>query len=226
MDNLTAAKADAKPHIAAAKRGQTWVLSFLYIGTFGSFIGYSAALPLLIKTQFPLVHGASYAWLGAAVGSLSRPYGGWLADRFGGARVTAATFVGMALCAAVVPMSLAGGSFPLFLLAFLLLFVTSGIGNGSTYRMIPALFASTVDDAHPVAPKQQAAAAIGIASSIGAFGGFFINRGFAMSMGSGSGGSIATAMFTFAGFYVLCVAVTWFCYLRTRVPATRMAVGI
>ncbi|APU13939.1 MULTISPECIES: MFS transporter [Actinoalloteichus] len=229
MDNLVEARSDFKAQITAARRPHTWVMSFLYIGTFGSFIGFSAALPLLISTQFPDVQGSYFAWLGAAVGSLARPLGGWLADRLGGARVTVWTFAAMGLTALAVIAGLRSGRFELFLGAFLLLFITSGIGNGSTYRMIPAIFrararreeAAGVDRAEAGArAKREAAAAIGIASAVGAFGGFFVNRGFAASI-SGSGG-IEAALYGFVVFYGLCLAVTWWCYLRKTVLVSRL----
>src|SRR5207249_374162 len=102
--SLTQAKADTSSYVASMREPQTWVMSLLYVGTFGSFIGYSFALPLVIKTTFPefLAHHpfiATYlgglGFVGALVGSLSRPVGGWLSDRIGGARVTFAVFAGM-----------------------------------------------------------------------------------------------------------------------------------
>src|SRR6058998_107719 len=104
MDSLTQAKADTKAYVMALRHGQTWVMAILYIGTFGSFIGYSFALPLVIKNTFPEFLGrhpfiatylAGLGFMGALVGSLSRPVGGWLSDRLGGARVTLVTFLGM-----------------------------------------------------------------------------------------------------------------------------------
>src|SRR5690242_8456002 len=97
MANLSVANSSFRTSIAAAKRPHTWVISFLYIGTFGSFIGFGAAFPLLIKTTFAGVTPAHYAFLGALVGSFSRPFGGKLADRIGGARVTVCSFVVMGL---------------------------------------------------------------------------------------------------------------------------------
>ena len=95
MDNLSNAKADLAGSAAALKEPHLWVLSLLYIGTFGSFIGFASVFPKLIVDQFPAfstieVGGTSIglAFLGALVGSLARPYGGRLADRFGGARIT------------------------------------------------------------------------------------------------------------------------------------------
>ncbi|RJQ72832.1 NarK family nitrate/nitrite MFS transporter [Pseudonocardiaceae bacterium YIM PH 21723] len=209
MDNLKAAKSDFGAQIASTKRSQTWVMSFLYIGTFGSFIGYSAALPLLIKTQFPSISVADFAFLGALVGSVARPAGGWLADRFGGAKVTLFSFLVMGIGAFAVLEGVAAKSFPLFLGAFMLLFIASGAGNGSTYRMIPAIFAAQGN------PKAEAGAAIGIASAIGAFGGFFVPRFLGMSLASTH--SVASAFYGFVGFYAICLAVTWWCYLRSRV---------
>src|SRR3954454_24034158 len=104
MDNLGTAHSRPREQLAVVRRPHTWIMAFLYIGTFGSFIGYSAAMPLLIKLNFwvpepaPLGTGiffAYYAFLGAGVGSLTRPFGGWLADRFGGARVTLGAFLGL-----------------------------------------------------------------------------------------------------------------------------------
>src|SRR5205807_2588894 len=95
MDNLTSAKSNFLDQVAVAKKKHTWVMSWLYVGTFGSFVGYSAAFPLLLKTQFPGAPG-NLAFLGALVGSIARPLGGKLADRVGGARVTVCNFVAMA----------------------------------------------------------------------------------------------------------------------------------
>ena len=114
-------------------------MSYLYIGTFGSFIGYSAAFPLLIKTQFPAVTIA-IAFLGPLVGSLSRPFGGLLADKIGGAIVTFWNFIAMAAATIGVLYFVGVKDFTGFLAMFLLLFVTTGVGNGSTYRMIPSIF--------------------------------------------------------------------------------------
>ena len=139
MNNLTSAKSSFKDQLAIVGRKHTWIMSFIYIGTFGSFIGYSAAFPLLIKTQFPAVTIA-IAFLGPLVGSLSRPFGGLLADKIGGAIVTFWNFIAMGAATIGVLYFVGIKDFTGFLAMFLILFVTTGIGNGSTYRMIPSIF--------------------------------------------------------------------------------------
>src|SRR5438445_3159895 len=139
MNNLTSAKSSFKDQLAIVKRKHTWIMSFIYIGTFGSFIGYSAAFPLLIKTQFPAITIA-IAFLGPLVGSLARPLGGLLADKIGGAIITFWNFIAMAAATIGVLYFVGNKDFAGFLTMFLILFVTTGIGNGSTYRMIPAIF--------------------------------------------------------------------------------------
>lgn len=211
MDDLAVVRAKLGTQLSALRSKHTWVMSFLYIGTFGSFIGYSAAFPLLINTQFA-GDGQYVSFLGPLIGSLARPVGGWMADRVGGAKVTAWTFLGMGCGTGGVLLSLAAKSFALFLVSFLALFVLSGIGNGSTYRMIPAIFLAEADGL--VARGQtQAAAVIGLASAIGALGGFLIPRGFGMSITQT--GSIISALLVFLAGYAVCLAVTWWFYLRS-----------
>jgi NNP family nitrate/nitrite transporter-like MFS transporter len=217
MDNLTVARADLASSAAAARRLHTWVMSFLYIGTFGSFIGYAAAFPLLIKGQFPEADVTTYAFLGALVGSLVRPLGGRLADRVGGARITAASYLTMGLGVVGVVWSLGLHSFPVFLASFMVLFVATGVGNGSTYRMIPAIFRHGATDAESHGSvKREAAAAIGIISAVGAYGGFLVPRTYGWS--TGAYGSIVPALYVYIGLYAAMLAVTWFFYLRRSAP--------
>ncbi|MEV0592407.1 MFS transporter [Nonomuraea cavernae] len=226
MDNLTSARANSREQLAVAGRAQTWIMSFLYIGTFGSFIGYSTAFPLLSKSLFPGSPWAAVAFAGPLAGSLIRPVGGWLADRLGGAPVTLWNFAAMGAGVVLVWLGSLSGAFWLFFLAFLTLFVTAGIGNGSTYRMIPAIFQAQAvaergeSEETLLHGKRQAAAAIGIISAVGALGGFLINRAFGMSFAA-TGGP-ATAFAAFGVFYLACFALTWGCYVRT-VGVSRVA---
>jgi MFS transporter, NNP family, nitrate/nitrite transporter len=192
MDSLTAAKADTRAYTMALRHGQTWVMSILYIGTFGSFIGYSFALPLVIKNTFPEFLGAhpfianylaGLGFAGALVGSVARPLGGWVSDRVGGARVTLACFIGMGAFTATAIAGVNNHSFAVFFASYMAIFLFAGAGNGSTYRMIPCIFAALGrregDDEHTrLSFKRQAAAVIGIAGAIGAFGGFLIQVAF------------------------------------------------
>jgi NNP family nitrate/nitrite transporter-like MFS transporter len=221
MDNLASAKSNARDQLAVAAHPHTWIISFLYIGTFGSFVGYSAAFPLLLKTQFPEVT-ASLAFLGPLVGSVARPVGGWLADRIGGSRVTLWNFVVMAIATSGVIHFVDAHGLTGFLLTFLLLFVTTGIGNGSTFRMIPSIFRAEhltnarTDEERTQAmlgARRDAAAVIGISSAVGALGGFFIPRSLGESIKVTGGASHAFSCFL-AG-YVLCMLVTWWFYRRT-----------
>ncbi|GAB3934515.1 MFS transporter [Kribbella albertanoniae] len=218
MANLSVATSSFRSSIAAAKRPHTWIISFLYIGTFGSFIGFGAAFPLLIKTTFPDITVSNIVFLGALVGSIARPFGGKLSDKLGGAWVTVCAFVVMGLGILASIVALNAESFAGFLISFLFLFVASGAGNGSTYRMIPAVFRLTTAD-DPGRAKREAAACIGIASAIGAYGGFLVPRGFAMS--TSNFGSLVPALYVFCGFYVICLAVTYFCYLRKGGPLSQ-----
>jgi NNP family nitrate/nitrite transporter-like MFS transporter len=225
MDNLTEARSSFRDQVAVARIGQTWVMALLYVGTFGSFIGYSAALPLLMKTQFPHVHGVYYAFLGALVGSAFRPVGGWLADRIGGARITAAVFLAMTAGVGGVIWSVEHQRFGPFLGSFLVLFILAGIGNGSTYRMIPAIYRTLAggQDCGPVAlaiSRRHTAAALGFISAVGAYGGFLVPRALGMSVSNT--GSIGAALLGFVVFYALCFALTWWCYLRRTVLASRV----
>lgn len=230
MDDLADAKASFADQAVIFKRPHTWWMSLLYTGTFGSFIGYSAGLPLLIKSQFPGVVALDYAWIGPFVGALVRPVGGWLADKLGGARVTFWNFIAMALAVAAVlqflPHGGQAGNFSGFLIAFLVLFATAGIGNGSTFRMIPVIFltdrkraaaqtAAAQDQAVREANKE-ASAVIGFSAAVAAYGAFFIPKSYGTSI-SLTGGPQA-ALYAFLGFYVLCVVVTWWFYSRRNAP--------
>jgi NNP family nitrate/nitrite transporter-like MFS transporter len=222
MNNLTSARSSLKEALGVVRRKHTWIMSYIYIGTFGSFIGYSAAFPLLIKTQFPAVTVA-IAFLGPLLGSLSRPLGGLLADKIGGAIVTFWNFIAMGLATIGVMYFVGIKDFTGFLTMFLILFVTTGIGNGSTYRMIPSIFreeklkeakgSSEADRARAVsAARIESGAALGFIGAIGACGGYLIPRGFGASIAATGGPHLALEIYL--AFYVTCLALTWWFYLR------------
>ncbi len=225
MDNLAVVRTPMRAQLAGLRNRHTWVMSLLYIGTFGSFIGFSFALPLLTRTSFPEVSGWWLAASGPLIGSLTRPLGGWLADWLGGARVTAYLFMVLGIGTLGVIWGLQIHSFALYLGAFLLLFAASGAGNGSTYRMIPAIWraeairrAGEATDDALLRAKQEAATVIGLTSAIGALGGFGINRAFAESLSAT--GSATAALLSFVACYAICLLVTWWFYLRRRVLVT------
>jgi NNP family nitrate/nitrite transporter-like MFS transporter len=226
MDNLTGAKTDTNSIRDASKEPHTWLISLLYIGTFGSFIGFGFAfgqvLQVQFKADFPTPRDAAeLTFIGPLLGSLIRPIGGKLADKFGGATITFWNFVAMATSAGIVLIASQQKSLPIYLIGFIGLFVFSGIGNGSTYKMIPAIFRSRALAAQKtgtaVAVADQDArrlsgAVIGIAGAIGAFGGVLVNLAFRQSFIDT--GNAEAAYIGFIAFYAVCFALTWFCYLR------------
>jgi NNP family nitrate/nitrite transporter-like MFS transporter len=223
MNDIASAKASFKDQAVIFKRKHNWLMCWLYIGTFGSFIGYSAGLPMLIKTLFPVVNPAQYAFLGPLVGALIRPFGGWLADKLGGARVTFWNFIVMAAAVLGVlhymPTGGADGNFHGFLAMFLLLFLTTGIGNGSTFRMIPVIFLTerqraNVGDVAQIRREaaKESAAVLGFSSAVGAYGAFFIPKSYGTAIAL-TGGPEA-ALYVFLVFYMSCIALTWWYYAR------------
>src|SRR5947199_7634802 len=222
MTNLTSARSSLKEQLVIVKRKHTWVMSYIYIGTFGSFIGYSAAFPLLLKTQFPEITVA-IAFLGPLVGSLSRPLGGLLADKIGGANLTFWNFIAMGAATLGVMYFVDHKEFAGFLTMFLALFVLTGMGNGSAYRMIPSIFrAQKLSEAEGKgetgralalkAAGLEAATALGFIGAIGAVGGYLIPRGFGASIAATGGPYLALEIFLL--FYITCLALTWWYYLR------------
>jgi MFS transporter, NNP family, nitrate/nitrite transporter len=233
MDNLASARSDLKAQLVIARRKHTWIMAWLYIGTFGSFIGYSAAFPLLLKTQFPECT-TNLAFLGPLVGSLARPLGGKFADKVGGTRVTFWSFVAMSLATLAVIPFVRNHAFGGFLATFLVLFVTTGVGNGSTFRMIPVIFRNeklkevagggpAAEEAAIKAARIESATALGFVAAIGACGGYLVPRTFGASVKAT--GSVTTALAAFVAFYVTCIAFTWLFYLKRSVPAARPAEG-
>jgi len=223
MDNISSVRNDTCSFMEACKQGQTWVMSFLYIGTFGSFIGYGFAFGLVLQNQFgrtPL-QAAAVTFIGPLLGSLIRPVGGRLADRIGGGKVTFWNFVAMAVATLIIIAASGMKSLTLFTVGFVILFVLTGVGNGSTYKMIPAIFhgqarvaiAAGQDEATALARARRiSGAVIGIAGAVGALGGLLINLAFRQSFLTAKSGD--PAFWAFLGFYVVCIVVTYVVYLR------------
>jgi MFS transporter, NNP family, nitrate/nitrite transporter len=256
MDNISSAKSPAREQLSVMKSKQTWIMSFLYIGTFGSFIGYSAAMPLLIKLNFwvpepaPLgtgIYFAYFAFLGALIGSATRPLGGWLADRWGGAKVTLGAFVGMVVFTLAVLWTLMQLTpnpeaspaiaqanqawFPAFLGFFMLVFASTGVGNGSTYKMIPAIFrreaelattpGTTEREEALAGATKKSSAAVGIIGAVGAVGGFLIPIAFNSPWVSNPLDATKSAFIAFTVFYAICALVTFAVYLRPQPAQVR-----
>jgi len=255
MDNIVGATNEKGAMREACKDSHTWVMAFLYIGTFGSFIGFSFAFGQVLTVQFPThfpkidpvthqvvlnpathkvvvdaVKVAHYTFLGPLLGSIARPLGGLMADRFGGAYVTFWNFVLMAFFGFTLLTASDLDSLGLFFFGFAGLFITSGIGNGSTYKMIPSIFrakariATTEGTAPAVAARharRMSGALIGIAAAIGAGGGVLVNIAFRESFLNTKSGD--SAYVAFLVFYVICFLVTWAIYMR---PGPRRLAGI
>lgn len=204
----------------------TWAMTVIYTMTFGSFIGYSAALALTIKVVFGFSHvevggvlthdtinpnGPSalmFAWMGPFIGALIRPIGGMMADKLGGARVTQWISIAMVISALGVAYFIQAAYasatpeqyFYPFLGLFLILFAATGIGNGSTFRTIAVVF-----------NKEQAGPALGWTAAVAAYGAFIIPKVFGEQL---SAGRPEYALYGFAVFYAVCIAINWWFYLR------------
>ena len=228
MDNIASVKAGFAEQAAIFKHKHQWLMSWLYIGTFGSFIGLAVGFPMLVNTIFPGVDAFQFAFIGPLLAAFVRPIGGWLADRVGGAVITLGIFLVMAVAplgaAAFLPGGNGGGNVMGFVAMFLVLFLAAGIGNGSTFRMIPVIFRTlrerqVTNQSDETALEQarrdgatEAAAAMGLSAAIAAFGGFFIPMAYGTSIELT--GSPQSALLFFSLFYLSCVLVTWRWYLR------------
>ncbi|HYK73274.1 MAG TPA: NarK family nitrate/nitrite MFS transporter [Pseudoneobacillus sp.] len=199
MDNLPNATQSVKDQFVIVKRKHTWIMSVLYVATFGSFIGYSAAFPLLLRSLFP--ENISLAFLGALVAAAARPVGGWISDKIGGSRVTFFVLIVMTLGALSVMFFINQKDFSGFLLSFLVLFLAAGIGSGSTFQMIPNIFI----------PKE-AAPVLGFTAAFAAYGSFLIPKLFGWSVKTT--GTPVTAFYFFIAIYVISIVLNWYYYQR------------
>ncbi len=223
MDNISSVRNDTGAFQESIREGHTWIMAFLYIGTFGSFIGYSFAFGLVLQNQFgrtPL-QAASITFIGPLLGSLIRPVGGKLADKYGGAKVTFFNFIAMVVASAVILAGSAAKSLGVYAAGFIVLFVLTGVGNGSTYKMIPSIFRGKALQAvarggdertQLLRARKVSGAAIGIIGAVGAFGGVLINMAFRQSFLTAKTGD--PAFWAFIAFYLACIAVTYVVYLR------------
>ena len=249
MNNLAQHRIDSSAMRSILTVSDTWIIAFLYIGTFGSFIGFSFAFSQILQINFvaggqnaaqAALHAAQIAFVGPLLGSVARVYGGKLADRIGGGRVTMAAFTGMILFGALLISASTyhdrtGGAvdaatMTCFIVGFVALFVLSGVGNGSVYKMIPSIFEARSHSLVGSETDRQnwsrgmSGALIGFAGAIGALGGVGINL--ALRQSYLSSGSATAAFWVFVTFYVAALTLTWFRYVRTplaTVPAVRHA---
>lgn len=203
MDNLPTMKGSLKDQLVIFKRKHMYLATWLYVMSFGSFIGYSAAFPLLIKNQFPGINPLSYAFLGPMCGALIRPIGGWISDKVkSGALVTFIDLFAMIIFVfGVIFFTTGNKNFIGFFVCFIFLFITTGIANGSVFQMIPMIFV-----------PRESAAVLGFSGAIAAYGAFLIPKSFGLSIQST--GSPNFAMYCFIGYYISCILITWWFYLR------------
>jgi MFS transporter, NNP family, nitrate/nitrite transporter len=222
MNDILGAKASFMDQAAIFRRANTWLMCWLYTGTFGTFIGMSAGFPLLSRLVFPEVDALRYAFIGPLVGAVSRAATGWIADKYGGARVTFWVFVGQIAAILGMIWFLQIGSFFGFLGTTVVLFFMSGVGNASTFQMVPGIMQHELAQASPtLAPEQrriqaerESAAVIGFTSAIAAYGAFYIPRAYGTSIDMT--GSAEAALWAFLMFYLTCAAVTWWFYSGPR----------
>ncbi|QMT33695.1 NarK family nitrate/nitrite MFS transporter [Conchiformibius steedae DSM 2580] len=232
MNDLASAKASFKEQAVIFKRKHNWIMCVLYLGTFGSFIGFAAGFPLLTKSQFSGIDPVKYAFIGPLVGALARPFGGWLSDKIqSGAKVTQWVFAGMIVAVAGViaflPTNGQGGNFWGFFACFVALFALTGIGNGSTFMQVPVIFLNqhqqfakqglVSEEQARLNATKEGAAVVGFTAAFAAYGGFFIPKSYGTSIELT--GSVNGALIGFIVFYALCLLLNWWFYARKGAEA-------
>jgi NNP family nitrate/nitrite transporter-like MFS transporter len=229
MNDIADAKSSFSEQSVIFTRKHNWIMCVLYTGTFGSFIGYAAGFPLLMRTQFPAVDALQFAFLGPLVGALSRAATGWVSDKFGGGRVTFWCFLGMIVAVFGVLQFLpsAGsptGNFWGFFGCFMALFFLTGVGNASTFQMIPSIMRKEVPRLMPTLDgaatlkqsERESAAIIAFTSAIAAYGAFFIPKMYGTSIAMT--GTPNGALWAFLCFYAVCAVICWAFYSRKGAP--------
>ncbi|MCR6111399.1 NarK family nitrate/nitrite MFS transporter [Bacillus sp. A301a_S52] len=201
MDNLPTMKTSIKEQAVIFKNKHTWIMTWLYTMCFGSFIGYAAAFPLLTRTEFPEVNVLQIAFIGPLLGALIRPLGGWLSDKLGGALVTFWDILLLIGSTLGVMYFYNSGNFTGFLIMFIIVFIATGIANGSTFRMIPFIF-----------EQKEAASVIGFTSAIAAYGAFLIPSLFGWSIDVTGMANLALGIFIV--YYIVSLALHWYYYSR------------
>lgn len=222
MNDIASAKSSFADQAAIFGRKHTWLMCWLYTGTFGTFIGMSAGFPLLTKLVFPEIDALKYAFIGPLIGALSRALTGWVADRFGGARVTLVVFLVMMAAIGGMIWFLNAGDFWGFFAMVLVLFFASGVGNASTFQMIPNIMRTEMPKLAPelgaeeqrVQAERESAAIIGFTSAIAAFGAFYIPKAYGSSIEMT--GTANAALWGFFAFFVSCALLTWITYSGPR----------
>ena len=204
MDNLPLPKQSPKSMLSIFGNKHTWLMTWIYTCGFGQFIGYSAALMLLLNREFPEVSMAWGAFLGPFIGAGMRPVGGWLADKFdSGSKVTLYSLLLMLASVIVVLIGLQTHSFGIFFAAFLMLFLTTGFVNGASFRMIPYIFNNPF----------HSSLVTGFTAAIAAYGAFLVPKIFGWAYSNYS--MVTPAFYVLIAFTVLTIIITWFFYARS-----------
>jgi NNP family nitrate/nitrite transporter-like MFS transporter len=226
QNNIRDAQASLREQVGIFQRKHAWILAWLYTGTFGSFIGFAAAFPQLLSTYFPASEAKHWAFVGPLLGALVRPLGGWLSDRLGGGKVTFWNFAVMFVAAVAIltflPSTKDGTGVTWFFASFVLLFITTGIGNGSVFHVVPNVFLKlhtraagkdkAAQDRAVAEGEIEASVALGFTAAIAALGLFFIPALIGVSINAT--GTAASALSVFVVFYATCLLATWWWYRR------------